>query len=418
MASGPRRPDPQQAAPSMACGRGDLVALAAGALDEAEASAVRAAVSASPALMAELDAIRRHLRRYDALPPAPPPPPADSLLARLDGPRRGPAPRLAAAWQPRFAAAALLLLAVGFLAWQALDTAPSPNLGPVVAWQGTWRPPNEGGSRVATGTDVSQVRVSWPGRPPRHARLVASHGTAIRLGDAGHLQLEQGRLWVESPPSPSAVPLVVHTPAGEVRVVGTRFELDLDEAAALRVRVDRGVVEVRPVEGPAVRVEAGQVWSPAGLEAADTGLPAWHPRASIVLRAARWTADGALEVDAELHGDEGADVDLPLLGGGTSAPAWIEWIDADGEVDRSLPLLPAHVTSEEGLDTPSGGSPDLVARWLGGQPDRLPVGASRRFTLRFTGPLPSGSAYRLRALFRPSGAAPWLTRAIDVEAPR
>lgn len=414
MASGPRRPRPTDAATPA---RADLVALALGALGEAEASAVRAAVSASPTLMADLDAIRGHLGRYDALPPAPPPPPIDNLLAALDGPRRAPAPRLTPTWHPRFAAAALLLCALGFLAWRAWDPSPPREAGPVASWQGSWVPAGVGDGMSAA-TEVSQVHVSWPGSPARHARLVAAHGAALRLGDAGLVSLERGRLWVESPPAPSAVPLVVRTPAGDVRVVGTRFELDLDGAKTLRVRVDRGVVEVQPPGAPAVRVESGRAWSPAGLETAEVGLPAWHPRASIVLRAARWMADGALEVDAELHGAVGADVDLPLLGGGTTAPAWIEWIDADGEVDRSLPLLPAHVTSEEGLDAPSAASPELVARWLGGQPDVLPAGIAKRFTLRFAGPLPSGSAYRLRALFRPSGAAPWLTRAIDVEAPR
>ncbi|MGE0190714.1 MAG: FecR domain-containing protein [Planctomycetota bacterium] len=415
MSSGSDRSDPGAGTTPT---RADLVALALGALGEPEAGAVRAAVSASPDLVAELDAITRHLRRYDALPPAPPPPPVDGLLAALDGPRRARAPRREPASWPRLAAAALLLLAVGLVSWQAWDTSPTSGPGLEAAWAGSWIPEGVGGV-VSAGTAVSQVHVSWPGDPGRRARLVAAYDTAIELGDGGRVTLERGRLWVESPAGPSAVPLVIHTPVGDVRVVGTRFEVDVDAARTLRVRVDRGVVEVQPSSGPGARVEAGHAWSVAGVEAAEAGLPTWHPRPAVLLRAARWTAEGALDVDAELRGDVGADVELPHLGAATGAPAWIEWIDADGEVDRSVPLEPDHVVAEGVLRShATSASPDVVARWLAGEAGELPAGEVRRFTLRFAGPLPSGSAYRLRALFRPSGAAPWLTPAIDVEAPR
>lgn len=87
-------------------------------------------------------------------------------------------------------------------------------------------------------------------------------GTRVTLADAGSLRLEGGRVYVAITPG-AAVSYVVHTAAGDVRHVGTRYVVST-RGTGLDVAVREGVVRVevgarieRAVAGEALRVDAG-----------------------------------------------------------------------------------------------------------------------------------------------------------------
>ncbi|MCB1036333.1 MAG: FecR domain-containing protein [Acidobacteria bacterium] len=68
-------------------------------------------------------------------------------------------------------------------------------------------------------------------------------GSRLRLLGGQNLALDRGALYVDSGPDGAAVE--IHTPFGEVRDIGTRFEVRLEDEGALRVRVRDGEVELR-----------------------------------------------------------------------------------------------------------------------------------------------------------------------------
>ncbi len=69
-------------------------------------------------------------------------------------------------------------------------------------------------------------------------------GSRLRLLAEGVLALDRGAIYVDSGPGGAAVE--IHTPLGEVRDIGTRFEVRLEEgSSSLRVRVRDGEVELK-----------------------------------------------------------------------------------------------------------------------------------------------------------------------------
>ena len=112
-------------------------------------------------------------------------------------------------------------------------------------------------SRITTGRDGSHL---------------ALHGLALDVEPESTVvvnEVAQGGLLIVvdrgsivcdvAPRSPKA-PLIVQAGAAQVRVVGTRFKVQREGAAA-RVTVEHGVVEVA-MDGRMARVAAGQVWPP------------------------------------------------------------------------------------------------------------------------------------------------------------
>lgn len=405
-------------------GADDLLLFALGQLDAAAADAVRARIARSPTVAADLDRIRRHLALYDVLAhghaAAPAPPPVERVLSALParqaarGPRRSAGP---AARRRVLAAAALVLVTVGGLALWAAGRGAEPPPVPEARTRGAWERTASGGAPAVLtlgGLDPGQVDVAWPGFardgrrvPARRARLVAAPGTRLALAsDASgpaRVDLERGRLWIDVPPVPGAPRLlVVDTPGGTVEVVGTLFEVAYDGATGLAVRVARGAVRV----GGQV-LDAGASW-PAGASSSGFERPAWLPVPTVTLAAAAGPPD-AETVHLDVRGPGTVDLDLPPLGGDGHG-AWLEWVDPEGSVLRSVPVRGANV-----VEGPKG--------WLEGDPQALAAGARLRLTLRFGRPPGLPPAYRLRALLRPAGTAPWLSPALDrttptVEKPR
>jgi hypothetical protein len=68
-------------------------------------------------------------------------------------------------------------------------------------------------------------------------------GTAIVLDGHGEVTLERGAAYVDSGGDPGAADLEIKTPFGNVRHVGTQFEVRLQDAS-MRVRVREGTVAV------------------------------------------------------------------------------------------------------------------------------------------------------------------------------
>lgn len=81
-------------------------------------------------------------------------------------------------------------------------------------------------------------------------------GTRVTLADADSLRLEDGRVYVAISPG-AAVSYVVHTAAGDVRHVGTRFVVST-RGTGLDVAVRDGAVQVE-AGSRAERAEAGEV---------------------------------------------------------------------------------------------------------------------------------------------------------------
>jgi ferric-dicitrate binding protein FerR (iron transport regulator) len=87
------------------------------------------------------------------------------------------------------------------------------------------------------------------------ARL--DHDTRIRLVSAGRLTIERGALYVDAGLDSPGSRLVVETPAGVVRHVGTQYEVRLD-GNAVRLRVREGRVEWRSRSGAVEHGKAGE----------------------------------------------------------------------------------------------------------------------------------------------------------------
>jgi hypothetical protein len=92
-----------------------------------------------------------------------------------------------------------------------------------------------------------------------HLRLDAS--SAARVDSATDLALERGAVYVDSagahPTQPGASPIIIRTPAGLVRDIGTRFEIRL-AGAGIRIRVRDGQVRLTSASGLDVRADAGE----------------------------------------------------------------------------------------------------------------------------------------------------------------
>jgi FecR protein len=84
-------------------------------------------------------------------------------------------------------------------------------------------------------------------------------GTRVRLASAIRLDLERGAVYVDSAGAAGGGRLAIGTPWGSVREVGTQFEVRMDPAVgvALRVRVREGSVALVRGEGPEAPVAAG-----------------------------------------------------------------------------------------------------------------------------------------------------------------
>src|SRR5688572_20393879 len=120
----------------------------------------------------------------------------------------------------------------------------------------------------------------------RMIRLV--DGSVARLAENSSLRFNRRlprQVWLEGKVflavAERAVPFVVHTPAGEARVLGTRFELHAD-ATTMRLAVLEGRVALLTEAGAEQVVSAGQV------SASEKGAPPSAPRPADVQSLINW----------------------------------------------------------------------------------------------------------------------------------
>lgn len=228
------------------------------------------------------------------------------------------------------AAAALAILVAGFLSWRLRSVPPAPAL-PSTAIASVERVAGEalagGETPLAAGVELPTGAVLTTGAPPAKASSVAlrlasgpsvrlDSGSRVRLVSPVLLALESGALYVDS----RGVPLDVRTPFGSVHDRGTQFEIRLfaAQAAALRVRVREGRVEVRggaaPLQAAAgdeltlhadgrtsrARIDpASAEWSWAAAAAAPPAIEG-RPLAEVLEWVARETGRRLVYADAQL----------------------------------------------------------------------------------------------------------------------
>lgn len=148
------------------------------------------------------------------------------------------------------------------------------------SWIGRWRPLADGaalrvGQRLATGP---QTRGAL--RLTNGLSLRLDHATRVALGDIGHVGIEQGALYVDTGAAGSpAADLLVATPAGDVRHVGTQYEVRL-AGRDVTVRVREGRVELLRQDEILAEGRAGEQLAidPAGrLSRSETAIhgPSW-----------------------------------------------------------------------------------------------------------------------------------------------
>jgi ferric-dicitrate binding protein FerR (iron transport regulator) len=106
---------------------------------------------------------------------------------------------------------------------------------------------------ITTATDARVAIKLGPGLAIR-----VDQNSQLQFSDAHHLTLRSGAVFIDSKPSQPNLPrlLIVTTPFGEVRHVGTQYESRL-MPGALRIRVREGRVELESNSGN-MRVQAGE----------------------------------------------------------------------------------------------------------------------------------------------------------------
>jgi ferric-dicitrate binding protein FerR (iron transport regulator) len=125
-------------------------------------------------------------------------------------------------------------------------------------WLSGWEPASAGlalesGQSLETGAD-GRAGISLPGI----ASVRLDHGTRVRLAAADRLIIERGALYVDAGlERPGESRLLVETPAGVVRHVGTQYEVRVD-GPAVRLRVREGHVEWRSRSGAVENGRAGE----------------------------------------------------------------------------------------------------------------------------------------------------------------
>ncbi len=147
-----------------------------------------------------------------------------AAAGRVEAPaeKAGPAVR----WRPRWALASALVAVALAGAW----------LGWPVAKPETFAAP-AGKTRTFMLADGSKVELN------ANTSLIVENGRSER-----RVLLADGEAFFEVSKDKSR-PFVVETPAGSVRVTGTRFDVRTEAASELEVTVVEGTVQVRPSEG-------------------------------------------------------------------------------------------------------------------------------------------------------------------------
>lgn len=188
-------------------------------------------------------------------------------------------------------------------------------------------------------------------RDGSHVDINARTALEVSLrGSERHVTLTEGEAFFEVAKDPSR-PFIVETPAGRVRVTGTRFNVRLDDPTSLEVTVLEGSVEVQATATEAqpgaaaapARLAAGDQYAFNGARAQVRQLDLQAARDAVAWREGRIVFDGvplrvAVDRFVRYHGREvevAASVDMCRLGGRFSLD------DLDGflrDVEQAVPV--------------------------------------------------------------------------------
>jgi len=150
-------------------------------------------------------------------------------------------------WALGLAASVMIVLFSGVFFWMSRDTASShTQIATVLAVHGgnAFRIDDRiyDQQSIKTGPTTLSMRMA--------SGLVvrAAPNSELRFSDEGHLQLEQGRIFVDSNPRESNAPLLVETELGAIRHLGTQYLVEYDRER-LNVAVREGVIALqKPAE--------------------------------------------------------------------------------------------------------------------------------------------------------------------------
>lgn len=210
------------------------------------------------------------------------------------------------------------------------------------------------------------------------SRLEMDPGSLVRdfnVEGGKRLLLERGTLRAEIKPQPKGRPLILATPHGEARVLGTtlRLHADPDSQKGTRLEVDEGKVQLRNLENKTVLVESGRyAVAAAGVELvakrminllADGGFEGggkgWQTlgdpgRVSVVKAGHIRSGSRALQLIQVPQSGCKAFQELPVVPGSSyevsgwgwsekAAGPWIKltWQNAEGEEVAPFAIIPA-----------------------------------------------------------------------------
>jgi ferric-dicitrate binding protein FerR (iron transport regulator) len=186
---------------------------------------------------------------------------------------------------PLALAATLALVLTGWYAWTQREAAQPPVIvARVAAVDGgariqrgrAWRSatPN---SELAAGTILQTDGGRTAAAIANALSLRLDHDTRLRFDAADHVTLLRGALYVDSGGLGLGPPLTIGTPAGEVRHIGTQFQVEVS-GDSTRIRVREGRVALRRDDAIARTVAAGDALEVRGDEEHwQHGLPTFGP---------------------------------------------------------------------------------------------------------------------------------------------
>lgn len=238
------------------------------------------------------------------------------------------------------AAASLLVLAGAGWWWRTQGLGGPSTAAPVVLarverWSGDARIAGQAASRrdLPAGTVLATAD---PGgflsfRLTSGVSLRLDAASRVRLVSPGAVELQRGAVYIDSPAAATGA-IEVQSELGDVRDVGTQFEVRLEDGAALRVRVREGQVELRRGERTLqARAGEGLAWRDDGSELRETISPladSW-----------RWAVQAAVAPEIE----------------GMTLGVFLDWVSretgrqvrfADPELARSAASTVLHGTIE------------------------------------------------------------------------
>jgi hypothetical protein len=204
----------------------------------------------------------------------------DSWQRLLSEPRARVRPRM-----PLALAAALTLVVLGWYVWTQRQAAQPPVMVARIAAV-------EGGARIQHGRALQLARIDGdlvagailqPGGGRAAATIINAlslrldHGTRLRFDGPDHVTLLQGSLYVDSGGIGLGPPLTIGTPAGEVRHIGTQFQVQVF-GDTTRIRVREGRVALGRDDAIAHTVAAGDALEVRGDEERwQHGVPSFGP---------------------------------------------------------------------------------------------------------------------------------------------